>query len=57
MLESVVYDEECHSNDDGCYHNEYGRSLEFLPGRPSHLCGELNERLFTIVYELSHLFL
>ena len=57
MLESVVYDEECSCNDDCCYHNKYGRSLEFLPGRPSHLCGELNERLFTIVNELSHLFL
>ncbi len=57
MLESVVYDEECSCNDDCSYHNKYGRSLEFLPGRPSHLCGELNERLFTIVNELSHLFL
>ena len=57
MLESVVYDEECRSDDDRRYHNKYGRTLEFLPGRPSHLCGELNERLFTIVYELSHLLL
>ena len=55
MLESVVYDEECRSNDDGGNHNENCRTLQFLPGGPSHLCGELNERLFTIVYELSHL--
>ena len=57
MLESVVYDEECHGDDDGSDHNKDGRTLKFLPSRPSHLRGELNERLFTIVYELSHLFL
>ncbi len=57
MLESVVYDEECRSNDDGGYHNKKSRTLQLLPSRPSHLCGELNERLFTIVYELSHLLL
>jgi len=51
MLESVVYDEECRSNDDGGYHNKKSRTLQLLPSRPSHLCGELNERLFTIVYE------
>lgn len=55
MLESEVNHEENQSEDHRCDHNQKGRALKLVPGRPSDLLGEFHVGLFAIVNELSHL--
>ena len=57
MLESKVYQENNDGEDQRGYQDQQCRTLQLLPRRPSHLLGELDIRFFTIVNELSHLFL
>lgn len=49
MLESKVYDEEQHCENDRSDQHQDGGTLEFRPGRPRGLLDELHVRLFNVV--------
>ena len=57
MLESEVYNPQKRSQDNRGDQDEDCRTLQFLPGRPSGLLGELYERLFAVIDKLLHLYI
>ncbi len=57
MLESEVYNPQKRSQDNRGDQDEDCRTLQFLPGRPGGLLGELYERLFAVIDKLLHLYI
>ena len=49
MLESKVDHEQQHRQEHGRNQDQQGGTLQFLPGRPRRLLGELGEGLFEVV--------
>ena len=57
MLESEVNNPKHSCKEDSRDHDEDGRTLEFVPGRPRCLLRELYKRLFKRIDELFHLYI
>jgi len=55
MLEKEVNDEKCYRKQEGCSKHQPGGTLQFRPGGPGGLLGQLDERLFHVVDKLTHL--